>query len=649
VRTVLPETINYSYTDGDQAFEWSPDGKWFAFHYPEKGRWMDEIGLVPATGGAQGGWRNLTQSGYEDYDARWSADGRAILYRTGRNGMRSHGAWGFQEDVYAVFPSRAGQEWYRLSEEEWAERQEADSLAKAAEEEKAEDKGKKKGGRKEEAAAGEDSVKVVFEPEGVEQRAMRLTTSSADLADYLLSQDGETLYTLARYAKGLDLYETKIRKRETKLLVPLDLERGHFLPGSTDKQLYLLGGGGRLMRIDLAKEAAEDVAASPEMTLRRDQEWQYFFDHIWRQVREKFYDPNLHGVDWEGLRAVYQRYLPAIDHPRDFAECMSELLGELNASHTGCFVRSVREDGDATAELGLLFDPAWTDAGLRIAEVLERGPCDRSESRIRAGQILLAVDGRAIAADEEAWPLLNRRAGEPVLLTLRDDKGKDFDELVKPLPSGGRWGLLYERWVKRNADEVERLSGGRLGYVHVASMDEGSFRRLYREALGRYADKEGLVVDSRFNGGGNLTQDLVAFFGGRRTFRNVVRPGPRVIGEDPWDEWNRPSIVIMNETNYSDAHCFPFAYKDNQEGRLVGMPVAGTGTSVWWEGLMDDETVFGIPEVGIETEAGRLLENQQLEPDIRVDNTPETVTTGRDLQLETAVRELLKELPKGPK
>ena len=652
VRTVLPETINYSYADGDQSFDWSPDGQWFTFHYPEKGRWMDEVGVVPATGG---GWHNLTQSGYQDYDPRWSADGRAITYRTGRNGLRSHGAWGFQEDVYAVFPSRAGQEWYRLSEEEWQERQEADSLAQASEDEKAEGKAKGKGGAGKEkkkdrtVEAAEDSVRVVLEPAGAERRTMRLSTSSSDLADYLLSKDGETLYTLARYAKGVDLYETKIRKRETKLLVPLDLEHASFLAGATDEHLFVLGSQGRLIRIKLDEEGTEDVGASPEMTLRRDQEWQYFFDHIWRQVREKFYQPELHGADWTGLRATYQRYLSALDHPRDFAECMSEMLGELNASHTGCFVRNKREDGDATAELGLLFDPAWTEAGLRVVEVLAQGPCDRSGSRIRAGQVLKAVDGRPIAPGEELWPLLNRRAGEPVMLTLTDEKGKDYDESVKALPSGARGGLLYERWVRRNAGEVDSLSGGRLGYVHVASMDEGSFRRLYHEALGKYADKEGLVVDSRFNGGGNLTQDLVTFFGGRRTFRNVVRPGPRVIGEDPWDSWNRPSIVIMNETNYSDAHCFPFAYKDNQEGKLVGMPVAGTGTAVWWEGLMDGETVFGIPEVGLETEQGNLLENNQLEPDIRVDNTPETVVAGRDLQLETAVRELLKDLPKGGK
>jgi C-terminal processing protease CtpA/Prc len=120
-----------------------------------------------------------------------------------------------------------------------------------------------------------------------------------------------------------------------------------------------------------------------------------------------------------------------------------------------------------------------------------------------------------------------------------------------------------------------------------------------------------------------------------------------VVGEDPWQFWLRPSIVLMNEANYSDAHCFPFAYKFNELGKLVGMPVAGTGTSVWWEGLMGGQLVFGIPEVGLMDEDGTFLENHQLEPDIRVDNTPGAVAEGRDLQLEAAVAELLRQLDEG--
>lgn len=645
VRTVLPERLNYSYMDGDQSYEWSPDGKWFTFHYPDKGRWSSEVGVVSAAGGAVS---NLTQSGFEDYEPRWAANGKAILYRTDRQGLKSQGGWGGQEDVYLLATSKEGLEWFRLSEEEWEARQEADSLAKENEEDgdkgrKAKRKGKERDLAKEEAA--EDSVRVVLELPGAERRIRRLTTVSSVLADFTLSRDGETLYTLERHTKGFDLYETKLRKGEARRLAELGLDHGHFV-GATEEALFILAEGGRLLQVKLGGEEVEDLAVRPEMTLRQDQEWEYLFDHIWRQVREKFYQSDLHGVDWDALRETYRRHLPALDHPRDFAECLSEMLGELNASHTGCFFTGRDEQGDATADLGLLFDPAWEGPGLRVAEVVAEGPCDASDSRIRPGHRLLAVDGAAMGRPEAGWLALNRRAGQRLLLRLADEQGREYEQQVKAVGWGERRRLLYERWVARNRAEVERLSGGRLGYVHVESMDGRSYRRLISEALGLHADAEALVVDSRHNGGGNLTNELVSFLGGRRYFRNVVRPDDHVLGEEPWQFWLRPSIVLMNEANYSDAHCFPYAYRASGLGSLVGMPVAGTGTSVWWEGLPGD-LVFGIPEVGLLTEDGTFLENHQLEPDLLVDNLPDSALAGRDLQLEAAVAELLRQLEEG--
>jgi len=638
LRTVLPERLGYSYVDGDQSYSWSPDGKWFSFHFPDKGRWSNEIGLVPASGGA---WTNISQSGFEDYEPRWAQNGKAVLFRSDRQGMKSQGGWGGQEDVYLLGLNKAGHEWFAMDEEELEAFQEADSLAKAVEEEA---KAGKKGRRKaDEEEVAEDSVKVEVDFAGIDQRVRRLSTSSAMLADFILSGDGETLYTLAAHTKGFNLYETKLRKEESTLLGELELDNGSFV-GQTEEALYILAAGGRLVAFKLGEATPEDVAVSPEMTLRQDREWEYQFDHIWRQVREKFYTKSLHGVDWEGLGARYRRYLPAIDHDRDFAECMSEMLGELNASHTGCFVSRGAEHGDATAELGLLFDPLWTGEGWRVEEVLPHGPCALSTSQVKAGDVLLHIDGQAVGSAEASWLSLNRRAGQRLRLGLRDAKGKTYEQVVRAEEGGMRQRLLYQRWVERNIAEVERLSGGRLGYVHVASMDGGSYRRLVHEALGRCADKEALVVDSRYNGGGNLTNELISFLSGNRVFRNVVRPDDHVVGEEPWQHWLRPSIVLMNESNYSDAHCFPFAYKYNQLGKLVGMPVAGTGTSVWWEGLMGGRLVFGIPEVGLLDEQGRFLENHQLEPDVRVDNVPGSMEGGRDLQLEAAVAEMLKEL-----
>jgi tricorn protease len=641
-RVIVPETVNYSYVDGDQSFDWSPDGRWFALGFLDKGRWSEEIGVVSAAGGEI---LNVTQSGYEDFVPRWSADGRMLLFISDRRGLRSHGGWGGETDVWAVFPNRAGWERFQLSPERFEELH-GEEVDTPPVEERRGLFGRRKAARKAAADSLNRCEPIELEAEGVERRIMRLTPRPSRIHDFVLAPDGETLYTLARFEQRADLWKTELRKGRSERLAELGLDGGSLEIDREGRFLLVLDSGGGLHSVDCESGEVEGIGVHAELRLRQTEEWAAFYEHIWRQVREKFYDPGLHGVDWEGLKARYARYLPHIDHRRDFAELCSELLGELNASHTGCFAWSTDEGRDASARLGLVIDPAAGGPGWLVAEVLPRGPFDRSDSRLRPGMRLLELDGIPLeSVSDGPWPLLNRRAGQPMEALLLDPaSGQRLRERVEPIDEGRHGHLLRQRWVERNAADVERLSGGRLGYVHVASMDDGSFRELFSEALGRWADREGLVVDSRVNGGGNLTDRLVAFLGGRRTFRMMVRPGPREIGEEPWSRWSRPSIVLMNESNYSDAHLFPHAFRDNGLGSLVGTPVAGTGTAVWWEELPGGGMVFGIPQVGILDESGRLLENQQLEPDLLVENTPESLAAGRDLQLEAAVAELLRQL-----
>jgi tricorn protease len=169
-------------------------------------------------------------------------------------------------------------------------------------------------------------------------------------------------------------------------------------------------------------------------------------------------------------------------------------------------------------------------------------------------------------------------------------------------------------------------------------MDDRSYRTVYEDALGRNANKEALVVDTRFNGGGWLHDDLATFLNGKKYM--TFEPREQNIGDEPQFKWRKPSAVVMSESNYSDAHMFPYTYRALGIGKLVGMPVAGTGTAVWWEGLQNG-VVFGIPQVGMKGNDGKYLENQQLEPDIVAPNEPGEVSRGRDQQLEAAVKELL--------
>ena len=315
------------------------------------------------------------------------------------------------------------------------------------------------------------------------------------------------------------------------------------------------------------------------------------------------------------------------------------MLGELNASHTGSGYRFGDPNGDRTASLGLFYDLDYSGDGLKIEEVMDKRPVIKTGSMIKAGVIIEKIDGVKITADMNYYPLLNRKAGDPTLLSLYDPATKKrWDEVVKPIGMGEENELRYKRWVENCRKIVEETSGGKVGYVHVRGMDDRSYREVYDEALGKHADKVALVVDTRFNGGGWLHDDLATFLSGKEYI--TFYPREQKLGNEPQFKWRKPSVVVMSESNYSDAHMFPYTYRALGIGKLVGMPVPGTGTAVWWESLQNG-TWFGIPQVGMVDVDGDYLENKQLEPDYKVANEPAVVSKGRDQQLEKAVEVLL--------
>lgn len=278
-----------------------------------------------------------------------------------------------------------------------------------------------------------------------------------------------------------------------------------------------------------------------------------------------------------------------------------------------------------------------------IAEVVEKGPFDTANTRVKAGTVIEKIDGVEITPDADYYTLLNNKARKKTLVSLFDPQTKErWEEVIIPITNGAFSDLLYSRWVKQRAADVDRWSGGRLGYVHIESMGDDSFRSVYSDILGKYNNREGIVIDTRFNGGGRLHEDIEILFSGQKYFTQVVRG--RETCDMPSRRWNKPSIMVMCEANYSNAHGTPWVYSHRGLGKLVGMPVPGTMTSVSWERLQDPSLVFGIPVVGYRLPDGSYLENSQLEPDIKVANSPETIVKGEDTQLKAAVEELLKEL-----
>jgi Tol biopolymer transport system component/C-terminal processing protease CtpA/Prc len=634
-RTIMPADKNYSYSDGDQYYQWSPDGKWFLvqFGYPER-IMTPQVGLVSADG--NGEIHNLTFSGYDNEMPKWAMDGKMMIWGSDREGTWEQGGNISSGDVYGMFFTKAAFDRFKLSKEEFALAKEQEDKTKKD----AEDKTKKEKNGKG-AKAEKDSVKeVVIDWNNLTERKSRLTVYTSSVSDWILSKDGEKLFYLTKFDKGNDLWTTELRTRETKILAKLGVDHAS-MELSSDGKFIFLQADGKPMRVDIESGKAEPVKTGGEMVLKQADEREYIFNHVWRQFKEKFLFPDIKDVDWNYYYGDYRKFLPFINNDYDFAEMLSEMLGEVNVSHTGCYYNPNMPNSDQTAELGLLYDFSSAGNGVKIAEVVEGGPLDNAVSKIKGGQILESIDGEAITPFMDFYQMLNRKTGKLTLLSIYDPSTETrWDEAVKPISGRDENELLYKRWVKNRREETEKLSGGKIGYIHVRAMNDASMRTTFEEALGRNIGKQAIIIDTRFNGGGNIHEQLSDFLNGKK-YIDIV-PHGQYVGSEPGDKWTKPSIVLIGESNYSDAHLFPVAYKLKGIGKTLGMPVPGTGTFVWWEAQIDPSLRFGIPMGGWRMPDGRFCENNQMEPDIKVRNEPNILTNGRDQQIEAAVEELLK-------
>ena len=638
VRQVTDGSTWFS-TGGGFDYSWSPDGKWFTLEFiGNRHDPYSDIGMVSAQGGKI---INLTNSGYTSGSPRWVLDGNAILFITERYGMRAHASWGSLNDVMLVFMNQDAYDKFRLSKEDYELQKELEKEQKDTTETKKNDK--KKGDNKEKSEEKkEEKVKdIVVELNNIEDRIVRLTPNSSDLGSAIITKDGETLYYLSAFEGGYDLWKMNLRKKDTKLLHKMDAGWANMEMDKDGKNLFLLGSN-TMQKMGTDSESLKPISYQAHVKMDLAAERDYMFNHVYKQEQKRFYNLSMHGIDWDAMTKAYRKFLPHIDNNYDFAELLSEYLGELNVSHTGGRFRPQLK-GDATATLGLLYDWNHNGKGLLISEVVEKGPFDHARSKVKAGNIIEKIDGQEITPESDYSVLLNGKARKKTLVTLYNPQTKErWEEVVVPVSNGVMSDLLYARWVKQRAADVDKWSNGRLGYVHIESMGDDSFRSVYSDILGKYNNREGIVIDTRFNGGGRLHEDIEILFSGKKYFTQVVRG--REACDMPSRRWNKPSIMVQCEANYSNAHGTPWVYSHQKIGKLVGMPVPGTMTSVSWETLQDPTLVFGIPVIGYRLPDGSYLENSQLEPDIKVANSPETVVKGEDTQLKAAVDELLKEI-----
>ena len=432
VRQITDGTLWHS-TGGGFEYQWSPDGKWFTLCFiGNKHDPYSDIGIVSAQGGKI---TNLTNSGYTSGSPVWTMDGNAILFTSERYGMRNHASWGSMEDVFLCFVNQDAYDKYRLSKEDYELLKEVEK-----EQEKLKKDAKKADDKKDDK---KDNAKdIVIDFDGIQDRIVRLTPNSSSLGSAIIDKKGENLYYTASFEGGMDLWKLNLRKKDVKL-ANKGVGYASFEMSKDGKTIFLLGG--RMQKMDAASGKLTPITYTANLEMDLVAEREAMFDHVYQQQKKRFYNVNMHGVDWDAMSAAYRKFLPHINNNYDYAELLSEWLGELNVSHTGGRYRPV-SSGYATANLGLLYDWNYTGNGLKVDEVVEGSPFDNSRSKMVAGVIIEKIDGIEIKADTDYHVLLNNKSRKKTLVSLYNPQTKErWEEVVLPVSNGAFNSLLYKR------------------------------------------------------------------------------------------------------------------------------------------------------------------------------------------------------------
>lgn len=634
VTTLLTPKDLFHMSDGDQYFTWSPDSKWLLVDW---GKTLNnsEVLLMAADGSKR---VNLNESGYSDFRPKWINDGKQMIWFSNRNGLKSYATSGqTQSDVYSMFFNQDAWDEFNLSEEDYkltlALKEEAKKIKDKEEKDKKDDKKDKE---------KKEITPLTFDWDHMKDRTKRLTIHSSSLGDAVLSKKGDKLYYLARFEGKMNLWSTDLRTKETAILMKVNTDYGSLEWDKEMKNLYLLSSG-KISKLDPETKKSETIKINGEIEFDANAARLAMFEHVWIRTNAIFYEPTFHGIDWNKMKTAYKKYLPSIGNAYEFAEMLSEMLGELNVSHAGAGFRGKRiSNGDETASLGIFMNYNHNENGILIDEIIAGGPLDKAKFKITAGMIIEKINGVTVDKNVDVAKYLNRKSGEFMLLEILDPKTKKSQTItVKPTSIGDENGLLYKRWVRTNEEEVKKMSNGQLGYVHIPGMGDGPYRSIYEDIMGKYSDTKGIIVDTRFNGGGDLVADLAMFFTGVPFISYEI--ASRAVGGEPTSRWTKPTLSIFNESMYSDVHCYASGYTDLKIGKTVGMPVPGTCSFAGWEGLPNG-SYWGVVPVSAKNKAGESMENNQTEPMIQVKNMPGIINKGRDQQLERSIRELLKDV-----
>ena len=604
---------------------WSPDGSYLAFPLTDR-RSFTKVSVVAAGGGAA---RPISFLGNGQMSQiAWSPDGKFILFDTAQ---RSEDGRIVRVDLTPHVP--------KLKEDEFADlfKDKPPGETKPAAKEDAKPKDVPAPPPANPATIGWDGLRdrVTVLPLGLNASAP------------LISSDGKTLVFIASERGQDNLYSYNLDELADEPPVPRQISASAkpkvdvALPGDGKTLFYL--DGGQIISTPLDTPKPKVVAVAGDMDVDFAQEKRVVFDEAWDVLNRRFYDPAFHGRNWAALREQYLPYVMGSRTPDEMRRVTGLMIGELNASHSG-INRPARGEGslpsDRVGDLGLRFDRAAYEAGrgLVVSEVVTLGPA--AIGGVRVGDRLTSVDGRPIGPDTNLDALLENKVGKRVVLGLGAREA-----VVQPVSLSTATGLLYRQWVDERRALVERVSGGRLGYVHLPDMSSESLTQLYLDLDAENQSKAGVVVDVRNNNGGFINGYALDVFARRNFLTMTPRdlfpvPSRQALGQRAL---GKPTVLVTNESSLSDAEDFSEGYRALGLGKIVGQPTAGWIIYTGPERLIDGSTVR-VPQVRIQGANGEDMEGHPRAVDIAAERPLGERASGRDAQLEAAVATLLQQI-----
>jgi Tol biopolymer transport system component/C-terminal processing protease CtpA/Prc len=619
----------------DRPFVWSPDGKWIAY-VPVAENQFKNVNVVSVDGSTSGPASYLAN--VFSNTISWSPDGAYILFDSGQ---RTESTQLARVDLVPRTPRFREDQFRDLFREEpprnvapvtRPEPRPTETPAPSPAEEK---------------RAGSKPVQVVFDDI---RRRLSFLPVGLDVTYQSISPDGKWVALVANSANQANIYVYSLDElsREPAVAKQLTSTSGfkHWAQVSPDNKEIFFTENGRIGVVNL-EGRSRSLSVTAEMDVDFSREKMEVFRQGWSYLRDFFYDPDYHGVNWQAIRAEYEPLIEGSRTPDEMRRLMQLMVGELNASHSGANPPAGTVQ-PATGRTGLRFDRGEYEANgrLRVTEVIPLSPAAIAGG-INAGDYLLAVDGRAIDNLTNLEETLNYKIARRVSLTVAssaDGAGKR-EVVVRPVNAVTERGLMYRQWVERNRAYVAKASNGRLGYAHMFDMSPASLNQLYIDLDAENYAKDGVVIDIRNNSGGFVNVYAIDVLARRGYLTMTLRgtsatPARTVLGQRAL---NRPTILVTNQHSLSDAEDFTEGYRTLGLGQVVGEPTAGWIIYTWNQQLIDG-TILRLPRMKITANDGTNMERHPRPVDIEVTRPIGETLTTRDSQLDVAIRELLKQL-----